>query len=926
MSGCVRSLGSGSLVLAIALLVVGSAPRRAEATATDDTHTGDVLQTLNLAGTAADCTPNVGTSLALVQGSKVGFPSDPVLIVTSCLANGSSGATKRATLYFLNPGSVADPGPGTPTIVKTIQTKIGSSVTGPGNGWAELVLAPDKGWLYGCGTDGSLYTIDYVLDSLQATPVADGTATAVTTKPSALTSCAGLAWDPSNKTIYESTTSTIFHFDPATGSPPSGSPLSFSAPCTVSGLSVVGGVLMVACSGTATVYRLDKSSGALLPDHATIASKGSTVSDLECDPVSFSGNGFSAKRNVDAVWSKIAVTQQAQAFWVPPATCGLPPTETVFAPAACPDLPPAGSPYAAYRNSDGSPIDSDGDGLWNCWKDATLWLADADGIKRPGIDFDGDGIRDFELCAQDAVTNTLECATPGVRDLFVEMDYMQFHKPDPIALSNVKSAFLSAPVDQPNGIHLHVLVDEQIPHNNLVALVPCTAPATATNMAADFDTIKLSNFGTAVERGNGDPHTISAKRFGFRYMLFSHNLVSPSSSGTGNTASGCSEVPGDDSVISLGSFAADPVTAHVGVGTTDQLAGTVMHELGHNLGLRHGGGDNLNCKPNYLSVMSYSRQFTDLITGRRLDYSRDELPVPGTPLNEASLSEDLGIGVPSVTLAPLSQTEKTVFSAVGTFATTVKVVSVNPVSLSPLLPAPIDWNNNGAAGGTVSNVDINKLTGSGCNGNDGTGSQIESLPGFNDWAKLQFNARASLDFAGGVHTDDVHPTAPDKSSDQEEASFAADFDGDGVSDPFACGVDILAAQFQPDPLYPQPTPCAIDIKPGSRPAQLSKSTTSNIAVAILSTPSFNAPTEVVNTFNLKLNDQQVVLNHNGEGTCSVRDVNGDGLKDLICQFPAAGLALGGNFAILEGQVLTPQCGNPGVPCSFRARDFVIVTK
>jgi hypothetical protein len=34
-------------------------------------------------------------------------------------------------------------------------------------------------------------------------------------------------------------------------------------------------------------------------------------------------------------------------------------------------------------------------------------------------------------------------------------------------------------------------------------------------------------------------------------------------------------------------------------------AGTLMHELGHNLGLRHGGGDDINRKPNYVSVMNY---------------------------------------------------------------------------------------------------------------------------------------------------------------------------------------------------------------------------------------------------------------------------------------------------------------------------------
>ena len=34
-----------------------------------------------------------------------------------------------------------------------------------------------------------------------------------------------------------------------------------------------------------------------------------------------------------------------------------------------------------------------------------------------------------------------------------------------------------------------------------------------------------------------------------------------------------------------------------------------IHELGHNLGLKHGGTDNLNYKPNYLSVMNYFFQF-----------------------------------------------------------------------------------------------------------------------------------------------------------------------------------------------------------------------------------------------------------------------------------------------------------------------------
>ena len=50
-----------------------------------------------------------------------------------------------------------------------------------------------------------------------------------------------------------------------------------------------------------------------------------------------------------------------------------------------------------------------------------------------------------------------------------------------------------------------------------------------------------------------------------------------------------------DFIVSLGSF-------ENMVGTALQQSGTLMHELGHNLSLRHGGGDDTNYKPNYLSV------------------------------------------------------------------------------------------------------------------------------------------------------------------------------------------------------------------------------------------------------------------------------------------------------------------------------------
>src|SRR3954464_790339 len=70
-----------------------------------------------------------------------------------------------------------------------------------------------------------------------------------------------------------------------------------------------------------------------------------------------------------------------------------------------------------------------------------------------------------------------------------------------------------------------------------------------------------------------------------------------------------------------------------------------MHELGHTLGLGHGGGDGVNCKPNYLSVMNYLFQFPygNEDPNRPLDYSRVALPA----LNEASLDEPGGVGGPA---------------------------------------------------------------------------------------------------------------------------------------------------------------------------------------------------------------------------------------------------------------------------------------
>ena len=194
----------------------------------------------------------------------------------------------------------------------------------------------------------------------------------------------------------------------------------------------------------------------------------------------------------------------------------------MFAPAACPDDP-------LYRNADGTPKDTDGDGLWDCWEDGARW---SDNL--PGIDLNGGAVsditqRDVVLCANvdtngDGVADATECADKLVKDVFVELDFMEnpdgskSHRPDPLALLAVRTAFAKAPVDnaagasQPTGIRLHVQVDDVVPHNDLLALEPCTIAATGG--AVDFDAdIKATFFGTATERQSGNPKALLAKSF-----------------------------------------------------------------------------------------------------------------------------------------------------------------------------------------------------------------------------------------------------------------------------------------------------------------------------------------------------------------------------------------------------------------------------
>lgn len=116
----------------------------------------------------------------------------------------------------------------------------------------------------------------------------------------------------------------------------------------------------------------------------------------------------------------------------------------------------------------------------------------------------------------------------------------------------------------------------------------------------------------------------------FHYMVMAHRYE-----GGLPDSSGVAEVTGDDAIIALGCFR--------GVG---YVRNTIAHELGHNLGLHHGGKTTCNNKPNYNSVMNYRFQFRGVVgCGMEVSPSATANFSYGTRLNlnENLLKETVGV-------------------------------------------------------------------------------------------------------------------------------------------------------------------------------------------------------------------------------------------------------------------------------------------
>ena len=223
--------------------------------------------------------------------------------------------------------------------------------------------------------------------------------------------------------------------------------------------------------------------------------------------------------------------------------------------------------------------------------------------------------------------------------------------------------------------------------------------------------IDRSQGGSACGANGGpgcEPRLPRTRKDIFHYALFAHALGygSPTNPLIPRKTSGISDSSGGDFMVTLGLW--DNQT-----GTTFVQGSTLLHELGHNLGLKHGGVVRsglieANCKPNYQSVMNYLFQVRGLLLpggSPIIDLSRQELP----SLSESALSESSGFGTPTTYLpswyAPKGA--NTIDGVLGTSpagrfcdGTPVPTGGPNYVRIdgNSTAGSPLDWNGDGVIG------------------------------------------------------------------------------------------------------------------------------------------------------------------------------------------------------------------------------------
>ena len=270
-------------------------------------------------------------------------------------------------------------------------------------------------------------------------------------------------------------------------------------------------------------------------------------------------------------------------------------------------------------------VDTDGDGLLDVWETNGLHLNPGDATKKPPQPATF-GDCDFARRVGESCVNLPAMgADPGTnsrphKDIFVEIDWLygsdHVHLPKLGALSAIAATFAqqsppiylhfdvgnnyqgtpSAPLPPGYNAPLSYIVPAQyarggdtVNEATLVCVpslkVPCAFPG--------YSVLGWKIGVRAIQDGYpalGIPaHFDHDRKDLFHYVVFAHALSLPSSvPGVPASTSGAADRPGGDLMVTLGLWPSD-VAGDNQTGSVQVQAGTLMHELGHNLGLSHAG-------------------------------------------------------------------------------------------------------------------------------------------------------------------------------------------------------------------------------------------------------------------------------------------------------------------------------------------------
>lgn len=410
-----------------------------------------------------------------------------------------------------------------------------------------------------------------------------------------------------------------------------------------------------------------------------------------------------------------------------------------------------------YENA----IDSDGDGLPDDWE-------------INGVDTDRDGVIDLDLKAMGA--------DPNVPDIFVEADWMEYEgddfdflwihekrnqkntAPSAWALKMVYDQFKS------HGINIHI---DAGPDSIMNYDTGETWGGLSGASALTYQEILY--LGNSYENWNqmAIDNFTRARWTTFRYCLF----VNQYDAGNGNRSSGIAEnIPGQFFIVASGCIGgSDYDTA---------LAGTFMHELGHTLGLSHGGlyydsntnnviNDHNHFKRNHLSVMNYTYQFSGLRTvpGDYIcNYQDFNLP----EIDEHHVNENLGID-------PKGVTEHSGLTIKIPVKNKFFIWDINGEEDSSIARQPIDFNQNG-----ILEADIECHL-------DKEPDQVTEIIGtlhetLNEWQHLKFTGALIGGYGDEINVDEISMLIikPDNADELNEISVDEAFEMGLLGNPGEC--------------------------------------------------------------------------------------------------------------------------------------------